>query len=91
MPHPFRLESGHNAEIGHTNHILPKRFQGAFRYCDMNFSNPIEIPLKLDKLWEMQYIAYTQKIFEIYLIHREAKETTKIRQNQEKWGCDFFR
>ena len=53
MPLPFRLESGHNAEIGHTNHILPKRFQGAFRYYDMNFSNPIEIPLKLDKLWEI--------------------------------------
>ena len=29
-PHRFRLQSGQNAEISHKNHILPRRFQGAF-------------------------------------------------------------
>ena len=29
-PHTFRMKSGQNAEISHTNHILPKRFQGLF-------------------------------------------------------------
>ena len=28
--HPFRLKSGQNAEINHTNYILLKRFQGLF-------------------------------------------------------------
>ena len=27
----------------------------------------------------------------ILLIYRETKETKKIRQNPEKWGCDSFR
>ena len=25
-----------------------------------------------------------------YFIRRETKETKKIRQNSEKWGCDSF-
>ena len=29
-PHPFRLKIGQNAEITHTNHILTRRFRGAF-------------------------------------------------------------
>ena len=28
--HPFRLKSGQNAVINYTNHILPRRFKGAF-------------------------------------------------------------
>ena len=34
-PHPFRLKNGLNANMSHTNHILPRRFQGAFLYYDM--------------------------------------------------------
>ena len=30
-------------------------------------------------------------ILGIYFIHPETKETKKIRQNPEKWGCDSFR
>ena len=35
-PHPFRMESDENADISHTNHILPRRFQGAFLYYEMD-------------------------------------------------------
>ena len=27
---PFRVKSSQNAEISHSSHILPRRFQGAF-------------------------------------------------------------
>ena len=30
MSQSFALESGQNAEICYTNHLLPKRFQGTF-------------------------------------------------------------
>ena len=50
VPHHFRLKNGQNAEISHTNHILPRRFQGAFLYYDMELRNPTEISLKLHKL-----------------------------------------
>ena len=43
--YPFRLKNGQNAEIGHANHILPRRFQGAFWYNAMDLLNPTEIPL----------------------------------------------
>ena len=36
-PYPFALKSDQNAEIRYTNHIPPRRFQGASRYCDMDF------------------------------------------------------
>ena len=47
MPHLFKLKSGRNAEISHTNHILPRRFQGEFWYYDMDLENLTETPLKL--------------------------------------------
>ena len=34
--HPFRMKSGQNSEISHTNHILPRRFQDPFLYYDMD-------------------------------------------------------
>ena len=30
IPQPFRIKSGQNAEISHTNQIIPRRFQGTF-------------------------------------------------------------
>ena len=29
-PHPFILKSSQDAQISHTNHILPRHFQDAF-------------------------------------------------------------
>ena len=29
-PHPFRLKIDQNAEVSHTNHILPQCLSGAF-------------------------------------------------------------
>ena len=53
-PHPFRMKSGQNAAIGHTNDILPRYFQGAFWHYDMDLQNPTAIPLKPYKLWEVK-------------------------------------
>ena len=29
--------------------------------------------------------------YKSYFIHSEIKDTKKIRENPEKWGCDSFR
>ena len=38
---------------------------------------------------EVNYIH--KKKFAYHFKHRKTKETKKIKQNPEKWGCDFFR
>ena len=35
-PQPMRMKSSQNAKISHTNHILPRQFQGTFLYYDMD-------------------------------------------------------
>ena len=32
----------------------------------------------------------SNKFYKSYFIHGETKETQKIRQNPEKWGCDYL-
>ena len=89
MPHPFKLESGHNAEISHINHILPSRFQGAFWYHDMILWHyDIMIPLKsnwntIKTSWTMGNKANYMHKIKIYFIHCETKDTKKIKQNSE--------
>ena len=47
MSQPLRLKSDQIAEISHTNHILLRRFQGAFSYYDIDFLKTTKIPFKL--------------------------------------------